>query len=96
MRPGSLHLHHHARPDVARTVEVGAVDELLVPVVDGGAIVADGGAEALGDVAAAAARRVDDVARFDPGVRRLVNPHEYHVSITDAVFDLKRQLLSSF
>jgi nicotinate phosphoribosyltransferase len=96
VRPGSLHLHHHARPDVARTVEVGAVDELLVPVVDGGEIVVDGGADALGDVGAAAARRVDDVARFDPGVRRLVNPHEYHVSITDDVFDLKRQLLSRF
>ena len=40
--PGSVHLHHHARPDVSRTVTVGAVDELLVPVVAGGAIVADG------------------------------------------------------
>ena len=32
VRPGSLHLHHHARPDVARTVDAGQVDELLVPV----------------------------------------------------------------
>jgi nicotinate phosphoribosyltransferase len=93
LEPGARHLHHHARPDVARTVTIGAVEELLVPVVDGGRVVVDGGAEALGDVAAAAGRRVADVERFDPGVRRLVNPHEYHVSITDAVFDLKRRLL---
>ena len=50
--------------------------------------------DGLDDLAAAAARRVADVERFDPGVRRLVNPHEYHVSITDAVFDLKAQLLA--
>ena len=43
-----LHLHHHARPDVDRTVTVDAVDELLVPVVDGGTIVDDGGGDALG------------------------------------------------
>ena len=75
---------------MARTVRVGALDELLVPVVDGGAVVLDG----IDDVAAACARRVADVERFDPGVRRLVNPHEYHVSVTDAVFDLKVQLLA--
>ena len=32
---------------------------------------------------------------LDPGVRRLVNPHTYHVSITDAVFDDKRRLLAT-
>jgi nicotinate phosphoribosyltransferase len=63
-----------------------------VRTVDGGVIVVDG----LDDLAAAAARRIADVERFDPGVRRLVNPHEYHVSVTDAVFDLKRRLLTGF
>ena len=33
--------------------------------------------------------------RLDPGVRRLVNPHTYHVSITDDLFDLKQQLLAT-
>ena len=86
--PGSLHLHHHARPDVARDVIVGQADELLVTAVEGGAVlVAD-------DLDAAVARRVADVGRLDPGVRRLVRPHEYHVSITDDVFALKTQLLA--
>ena len=93
--PGSLHLHHHARPDVSRTVTVAAVDELLAPAVADGAVVVDGGPAGL-DVTAADARRVADLDRLDPGVRRLVNPHEYHVSITDSLFDLKRHLLARF
>jgi nicotinate phosphoribosyltransferase len=27
-------------------------------------------------------RRADDVERLDAGVRRLINPHIYHVSLT--------------
>jgi nicotinate phosphoribosyltransferase len=88
--PGSMHLHHHARPDVSRSIVAGDVDELLHPVVAGGRVVADG----LDDLTAASERRIADVERLDPGVRRLVNPHTYHVSITDQLFALKRQLLS--
>ena len=92
--PGEWELHHHARPEVSRQPIIGAVDELLAPVVDGGAVVVGGGVEALADVDAAARRREDDVARLDPGVRRLIRPHEYHVSITDELFELKRRLLA--
>ena len=84
LAPGSLHLHHHARPDVvAHRRRRAPSTSCSCPSSTAAPIVADGGAEALGDLAAAAARRVADLERFDPGVRRLVNPHEYHVSITD-------------
>jgi nicotinate phosphoribosyltransferase len=93
LSPGvDLTLHHHARPDVSRLLAArqwSRVDELLVPVLDGGRIVLDG----LGDLTAAAARRERDVGALDPGVRRLVNPHTYHVSITDGIFELKHKLL---
>jgi nicotinate phosphoribosyltransferase len=89
--PGSLHLHHHARPDVSRQVTIAAVDELLVTAVDDGRVVL----EDSDDLAAAGARRVADVERLDPGVRRLVRPHTYHVSITDEVFALKERLLAN-
>ena len=83
-------LHHHARPDVARTLTTGHVDELLSTVVDGGRIVD----ETCGDLSAAAVRRRSDIDALDPGVRRLVNPHTYHVSITDDLFALKHALLA--
>ena len=73
----------------AREVDVAEVDELLVPAVDRGRVLVDD------DLDAAAARRTADVARLDPGVRRLVRPHTYHVSITDGVFALKEQLLAT-
>jgi nicotinate phosphoribosyltransferase len=91
-----LHLHHHARPDIARTLAAdhwSRADELLVSVLDEGGLAYPGGRDALDDLTEAAKRRTDDVEALDPGVRRLVHPHTYHVSITDAVFDLKRRLL---
>ncbi|MEO1063208.1 MAG: nicotinate phosphoribosyltransferase [Actinomycetota bacterium] len=35
-----------------------------------------------------------DVERLDPGVRRLVNPHEYHVSLTPELWQLKQDLIA--
>ena len=95
--PGTdLHLHHHGRSDLTRTVAADGWSEaepLLEPIVVGGEVVVDGGQDALDDVAAARARRRADVERLDPGVRRLVNPHVYHVSITDDLAELKAGLL---
>jgi nicotinate phosphoribosyltransferase len=40
-------------------------------------------------------QRLADVRRLDPGVRRLVNPHIYHVSLTERLWDLKQELIRS-
>ncbi|GIV95736.1 MAG: nicotinate phosphoribosyltransferase [Herpetosiphonaceae bacterium] len=39
-------------------------------------------------------RRRSDIARLDPGVRRLVNPHIYHVSLSQGLWELKRRLIA--
>ncbi|MDM7324616.1 MAG: nicotinate phosphoribosyltransferase [Thermus sp.] len=39
-------------------------------------------------------RRYKDVERLDPGVRRLVNPHVYHVSLSERLFALKQELVT--
>lgn len=39
-------------------------------------------------------RRRRDVERLDPGVRRLVNPHVYHVSLSERLFALKEELVA--
>jgi nicotinate phosphoribosyltransferase len=41
------------------------------------------------------ARRQADVERLDAGVKRLVNPHIYHVSLTDKLWNLKQELIQS-
>lgn len=38
--------------------------------------------------------RRDDVARLDPGVKRLVNPHVYHVSLSQQLWELKEKLVA--
>lgn len=40
-------------------------------------------------------RRETDVGRLDPGVKRLLNPHIYHVSLTQRLWDLKQELIES-
>ena len=40
-------------------------------------------------------RRQADLQRLDPGVRRIVNPHVYHVSLTKGLWDLKQELIRS-
>ena len=39
------------------------------------------------------ARRIADLDLLDPGVRRLVNPHTYHVSLTTKLWELKQRLI---
>jgi nicotinate phosphoribosyltransferase len=41
-------------------------------------------------------RRRSDLDRLDPGVRRLVNPHIYHVSLTGRVKELQQELVRKF
>lgn len=93
-----LRLHHHARADVSRMLDAASwsrAEAITVPVVRDGAVVFDGGRSALDDIDAARQRRAADVEQLDAGVRRLVNPHVYHVSITDGVHELKRSALEA-
>jgi nicotinate phosphoribosyltransferase len=38
--------------------------------------------------------RIKDLERLDPGVRRIMNPHIYHVSLTEKLWDLKQDLIN--
>ncbi|HKI57332.1 MAG TPA: nicotinate phosphoribosyltransferase [Trueperaceae bacterium] len=46
------------------------------------------------DLTALRERRRRDEERLDPGVRRLINPHIYHVSLSDTLWRLKQDLLT--
>jgi nicotinate phosphoribosyltransferase len=38
-------------------------------------------------------RRITDLERLDVGVRRLINPHIYHVSLTEQMKALQLELI---
>ncbi|MEX1287785.1 MAG: nicotinate phosphoribosyltransferase [Acidimicrobiia bacterium] len=81
----------HPYEDVGRTLaadEVSDVEDLHVELFGpDGRRVGDESIEELAD------RRRADLDRLDPGVRRIVNPHRYHVSYTKELRDLRDRLV---
>jgi nicotinate phosphoribosyltransferase len=49
----------------------------------------------LPTIEAMRAYRRSDMNRLDAGVRRLLNPHIYHVSLTQRLWELKQRLIES-
>ena len=64
------------------------IEPLLVDILRDGRLVYD-----LPPLDAIRQRRMADVDRLDPGIRRLINPHIYHVSLTEQLWNLKQQLI---
>jgi nicotinate phosphoribosyltransferase len=80
-------LHHPVIPTSMRRLPEGAVSEvevLPVPVMANGRRL-----EQSPTIDELRRRRSADLERLDPGVRRLINPHVYHVSLTDNLWDMK-------
>lgn len=85
----SLVLHHPADAAKLRTLkptDIAGFEPLLASVPAIGA----GDPEPIDQMRA---RRRADMARLDPGVKRLVNPHIYHVSLTETLWTLKQELI---
>lgn len=86
-----LTLYHPHDPTRVRRIERGelsSIEPLLVEVLRAGEPV-----YSPPDLEQMRATRRADLDRLDPGVTRLVNPHVYHVSISQAVHELKQDLI---
>lgn len=86
-------LHHPTEYTTYRTLardEVSKIEQLLVDVLREGELVYDFPA-----IEEMRERRQADVERLDDGVKRLVNPHIYHVSLTERLWNLKQALVES-
>ncbi len=82
------HPSDHTKYRTLSRREVSEIEPLLVEVLRDGKLVAD-----LPGLEEMRARRKADVERLDPGVRRLVTPHIYHVSLSQRLWDLKQGLI---
>lgn len=95
-RPDSastLTLYDPARPDSYRTVaaeEVSRAEPLLETVVEDGEVPHE-----RPSIETLRGRREEDVERLFPGVRRFINPHTYHVSLSAELSKLKWDLVES-
>ena len=87
---GETLLLRHPFDERSRPLSRAAVtlEPLLEPVLEHGELVAT-----FPTLDQIRARRQADIERLDPGVRRLIHPHIYHVSLTPALWELKQQLI---
>jgi nicotinate phosphoribosyltransferase len=86
-------LHHPTEYTTYRTLardDVSEIEPLLVDVVREGELLYD-----LPSIEDMRERRHADVERLDSGVKRLINPHIYHVSLTERLWDLKQELIEA-
>jgi nicotinate phosphoribosyltransferase len=96
LQPGStgrLVLRHPSDQAKFRTLDremISEIEPLLVDVLVEGKRVPP--SPSLDDMRR---QRQADVDRLDPGVRRIMYPHIYHVSLTQRLYDLKKQLIES-
>jgi len=88
----SIRVFHPHRAGVDRMVQTAdstQVEALLETMyVDGGRT------DGVPDLAELRNRRLRDLERLDVGVRRLINPHRYHVSVTESVKRLQQKLIA--
>ncbi|HEX2913016.1 MAG TPA: nicotinate phosphoribosyltransferase [Chloroflexia bacterium] len=86
-------VRHPTDPLKCRTIkqsDIGSYETLLVDVLQEGKLVYD-----LKSIEQMREQRVQDLQRLDEGVKRLINPHVYHVSLTEKLWDLKQDLIRS-
>jgi nicotinate phosphoribosyltransferase len=85
-------LRHPSDITKQRTVQKEEVtlEQLHVDIMDEGRLVYDWPSlEVIREI------RRADVAQLDPGVRRLIQPHIYHVSLSQALWELKYNLIAA-
>ncbi|HMK57380.1 MAG TPA: nicotinate phosphoribosyltransferase [Dissulfurispiraceae bacterium] len=86
-----VNLHHPTDHSKFRCLEkeaISDVEPLLVDIQKNGSIVYD-----LPPLDAMRSMRIQDLERLDIGVKRLVNPHTYHVSLSARLWELKQEMI---
>ncbi len=87
-----IRLHHPVEHHVSRSLEresLTHIEPLLEEVLREGTPVRESPTlEAIRE------RRRADLERLDPGVKRILNPHIYHVSLSEPLWALKQELIT--
>ncbi|MCA9918794.1 MAG: nicotinate phosphoribosyltransferase [Anaerolineales bacterium] len=89
-----LVLQHPVDSRISRTLvgtAVSHIEPLLTTVWDEGKLVYD-----LPSLEQIRQQRRADIERLDSGVRRIIHPHIYHVSLSPKLWELKQSLIENF
>jgi nicotinate phosphoribosyltransferase len=85
-----LNLYHPLDPEKSRTIQkedILSMEALHRQIIDNGKLVYD-----FPSIKNIREKRKHDIACLDPGVKRLINPHLYHVSLSQQLHQLKQQI----
>jgi nicotinate phosphoribosyltransferase len=84
------HPSDHTMFRTLKQSDIQSIEPLHETILDKGKLVYD-----LPTIEEIRQRRIADQERLDPGIRRLINPHVYHVSLSDKLWNLKQELINS-
>ncbi|MCL4559629.1 MAG: nicotinate phosphoribosyltransferase, partial [Chloroflexi bacterium] len=84
------HPSEHAKYRLLEQKDLCCIEPLLVEILRDGKLVYD-----LPSIEEMRKQRQEDMDHLDPGVKRLINPHIYHVSLSEGLWNLKQDLVSS-
>jgi nicotinate phosphoribosyltransferase len=86
-----LVLHHPSQPQAFRRMDARSISEIEPLLVD---VMVDGNISyPMPSIEQMRALRDRDLERLDSGVKRIMYPHIYHVSLTRRLWDLKQELV---
>lgn len=84
----TLRLHHPNEPTISRTLTPSHIEPLHITILENGQK-----QYSPPTIEQMRQQRLADLERLDPGVKRLINPHIYHVSLTEKLWSLKQSLI---
>ena len=84
------HYADHTKYRYVSQKNITQIEPLLVDILEGGQLKYN-----FPTIEAIRQRRQEDLDRLDSGVKRIMNPHIYHVSLTQRLWDSKQTLIES-
>lgn len=93
LKMDQIYLHHptdHTKKRILAKEQVSRIEPLLADVLIDGKLVYD--FPSIGELRK---KREEDIDCLDPGVKRLIYPHKYHVSLSKNLWELKQNLINS-
>jgi len=85
-------LHHPFDSDISRTMrknEIAFIEPLLVDIIKDGKV-----CYSFASIEELRHTRESDLDYLEPGVKRIINPHLYHVSLSDSLWKLREYLIN--
>ncbi|MDP2965619.1 MAG: nicotinate phosphoribosyltransferase [Pelolinea sp.] len=89
-----IHLHHPTDQTKHRILfckELSRIEPLLEDIMKDGKVMCD-----LPSLEMIREKRQEDMQYLYPGVKRIMNPHHYHVSLTEKLWSLKQDLVKEY